>query len=138
MKYLLDTCVLTDLTKKDVNAGLLAWYKKQKEEDLYISVVTLSEISKGVALLTQGRKKKILIGWFEEIRDVFADQTIAIDSSMAVLAGHIEAQKKSVGLNFSLADCLLAATVQIKKLTIVTRNEKDFTKLDCDVINPWQ
>ncbi|MCA9407232.1 MAG: type II toxin-antitoxin system VapC family toxin [Candidatus Omnitrophica bacterium] len=137
MKCIIDTCVITDLTKKSVNAGLLAWYKQQKEDDLFISVISLAEISKGIELLAQGKKRKGLQQWFENMIHAFEDRIIPVEREVAILGGKIEANMKIKGFNFSLSDCLIAAAAVQTGMKVVTRNQKDFEKLGCDVLNPW-
>ena len=109
------------------------------ESLLFLSVLTLGEIRKGVAALPQGRRRTHLESWLEvELRARFADRILPIDSAVADRWGLLAARAKRQGKALSTIDGLLAATAIHHGLTVVSRNTADFVNLDVPVLNPWE
>jgi predicted nucleic acid-binding protein len=105
---------------------------------LYLSVLTLGEIRKGLAGLTQGRRRTRLETWLEvELRARFAGRILPIDAAVADRWGLIAAGAKRQGKTLSAIDGLLAATALHHNLTIVSRNVSDFADARVQVLNPW-
>lgn len=98
MKSLLDTCVLTELGKDDGNPFVKAAVADIATADLYLSVLTLGEIAKGIALLVAGRKKAALSKWFARLENQYADRVLGIDIETAHLWGEITAHHQKSGI----------------------------------------
>jgi predicted nucleic acid-binding protein len=106
---------------------------------LYLSVLTLGEIRKGLAGLAQGVRRTRLETWLEiEIHARFSGRILPIDAAIADRWGLLAADAKRLGKPLSTVDALLTATALHHNLTIVTRNVADFTDLSVSILNPWE
>lgn len=138
MSWLLDTCVICEPTRKAPSPRVLAWLDRQAEESLYLSVLTLGEIRKGVALLPAGSKRKRLERWLaHDLVERFAGRILPVDTGVADAWGRLQAAAETTGRPRPTLDSLLAATAQANGLTLVTRNTADFTGPGSEVLNPW-
>ncbi len=137
MNYLLDTCFISELRKPKPKKSVLDWFDAVEEHCLYISVLTIGELRYGISLLPDDRKKKDLETWLSSIEESYAELIIPVEAEVAKEWGDMRASAQVKGHKISVVDGLLAATSSIYKLTLVTRNEKDFTATGIEVINPW-
>ncbi|MET0606599.1 MAG: type II toxin-antitoxin system VapC family toxin [Beijerinckiaceae bacterium] len=138
MNYLLDTNVVSELARRDADRRLLAWAGSLAEEQVYLSVVTIAEIRKGIALLPQGKRRSSLDEWLREgLLDRFRQRIVGVGVEIAELWGLLAAQARSKGAGFPAMDGFLAATALKHQFAIATRNTKDFSQLNVKVINPW-
>jgi predicted nucleic acid-binding protein len=136
--YLLDTNCISELVRVKPQPSVIAWMETADETLLYLSVLTLGEIRKGLAGLTQGRRRTRLETWLEvELRARFAGRILPIDAAVADRWGLIAAGAKRQGKTLSAIDGLLAATALHHNLTIVSRNVSDFADARVQVLNPW-
>lgn len=134
MSYLLDTNVISELVKKRPNAELIRWFEMVPDDSLYLSVITLGEIRKGVEKLSNEDKKTRLRTWLEhELRDWFGEHILPIDHRVADRWGRLQDHTRKT---MPAIDSLLAATALHFDLSLVTRNEKDFAYPGLEVINP--
>lgn len=138
MKYLLDTCVISELTKPVPNSDVISWLNSIDADKLFISVITIGEIQKGLSKLSDIKKKKKLTEWLNTLLDKYQDRLISIDLKVAEKWGFLLGNSEKKGVSISSIDGLLAATVYTHNLTLVTRNESDFIHVDIPVFNPWQ
>jgi toxin FitB len=138
VKALLDTCVLSELRRPDGHPGVKEAVSDLADGDLFLSVLTLGEIAKGVALLTAGRKKKALTSWLNGLETKFGDRILAIDVETARLWGELTALAQKAGEIIPAVDGLLAATALRHGLHVVTRNTRHFEASGALVLNPWQ
>jgi toxin FitB len=137
--YLLDTNCISELVRVKPNPGVLAWIEAADETLLYLSVLTLGEIRKGLALLPQGRRRTHLEAWLEvELTARFASRILAIDTAIADRWGLLAANAQNAGKPLSIIDGLLAATALHHNLTVVSRNLSDFTHTQVQVVDPWK
>jgi len=136
--YLLDTNVISEVTKPVVNENVLAWLKNCDEDRLFLSVISLAEISRGVALMEQGKKRDEIARWLAaDLPLRFEKRLIYIDEKVALEWGNLMACTKKQGKNLSVMDGFIAATVIVHEMVLVTRNVKDFAGLDIEILNPW-
>jgi predicted nucleic acid-binding protein len=106
---------------------------------LYLSVLTVGEIRKGVAGLPQGRRRTRLETWLEvELQARFAGRIVPIDAAVADRWGLIAAGTRRKGKVLPVIDGLLAATALHHNLTVVSRNARDFASAQVQVLNPWE
>jgi len=139
LKYLLDTCVISELIKKEKNNKVVKWIKKRKESSLFISVLTVGEIQKGISKLPDSHKKEYLKTWIDnDLKKRFAGRILEITEEIATTWGEIQAKSESEGKKMPAIDSLIAATAIKNNLTVVTRNEKDIENSGCKSINPWE
>lgn len=136
MSYLLDTNVLSELVRATPDPTVVAWFDDQVPDDsLYISVLTLGEIRKGVESVADSRRKEKLRLWLEHtLPDWFEDRVLAVDEAVAEQWGRLLAE---VGRPVPAIDSLLAATALHHDLRMVTRNVNDFDFPGVEVIDPW-
>ncbi len=137
MNYLLDTCFISELRKPKPKQSVMDWFESVDEHGLYISALTIGELRYGIALLPDNTKKKDLETWLRSIEDSFAELIIPVDAEVAKKWGAMRASAQAKGYNISVVDGLLAATCSTHRLTLVTRNEKDFTATGIEILNPW-
>jgi toxin FitB len=132
--YLLDTNVLSETRKKKADPGVLAFLEAAESSSLYISVLTVGELHKGV--VAKMRKDpaagKSLAGWVEGLEFGFADRILGIDAATARLWGEWSGERPR-----PVVDTLLAATAVLHGLTLVTRNESDVRGIQVKLHNPW-
>ncbi len=138
MKILLDTCVLSELYKPKPSQVVKDTISGIRDEDLYLSVITLGEIKKGITLLSESRRRHDLILWFEGMELEYKDRILSIEPSTAMIWGEITANLQKKGLTIGAADGLIAATAMNYGLHLMTRNVKDFQDTGVLLINPWE
>jgi predicted nucleic acid-binding protein len=136
MSYLIDTNVLSELRKKQVNQQVLQWANNTPLELMYVSVLSLGEIRKGVELLTEVQRKEMLKIWLEHtLPQQFKARILKIDAAVASKWGLLQAEMKRP---LPMMDSLLAATALHYNLSLVTRNVADFNYPRLTIINPWE
>lgn len=135
MSYLVDTNVLSELRRKQPDAGVVAWFARRPPITLYLSVLTLGEIRKGIASVADEERRLALSDWLEtELPAFFTGRILGLDAAVADRWGRLVA---AAGRPLPAIDSLLAATALEHDLVLVTRNTKDFADLPLQVINPW-
>ena len=134
--WLVDTNVISELRRRDPDANVRAWFAQRPATELYLSVLTLGEIRKGVEALTDSGRRTVLNQWLErELPVFFAARLLPIDGAVAHQWGLLLAE---AGRSLPAIDSLLAATALHHNLVLVTRNLKDFAGLPVQVLNPWE
>lgn len=135
MSYLLDTNVLSELRRKAPNDGVVDWMARRPTSTLYLSVLTLGELRKGVEAVTEAGRRAALLDWLEaDLPAFFTGRILPIDVRVADRWGRMVA---AAGRPVPAIDSLLGATAAHYGLSLVTRNVRDFADLGLDVINPW-
>ena len=137
--FLVDTNCISEVVRVKPEPRVLAWIEAADESLLYLSVLTLGEIRKGLAALPQSRRRSRLETWLEvELQARFSGRILPIDVAVADRWGLLAANAKVSGKTLSTIDGLLAATAIHHNLTIVSRNVSDFTRVPVQVLNPWE
>lgn len=135
MSYLIDTNALSELRRKKPNAAVVQWFAQRPSRSLYLSVLTLGEIRKGVEGVSDAKRRATLIDWLEvDLPNFFTGRILTVDAAVADRWGRLLAQAKRP---LPVVDSLLAATALTHDLTLVTRNLKDFSVTGLNVLNPW-
>lgn len=135
MSYLLDTNVLSELVRNRPDSAVVSWFDQVPDDGLYISVLTLGEIRKGVEQVADAARKEKLRVWLEHtLPDWFEDRVLPVDEGVAEYWGRIVAE---VNRPVPAIDSLLAATALHHNLRMVTRNVADFQFTGLEVVNPW-
>ncbi len=136
MSYLIDTNVLSELRRRKPDPGVVAWFEERPATTLYISVLTLGEIRKGIEALGNSNRKLKLLDWLETgLPAFFSGRILPIDTEVADRWGRLLA---AAGRPLPAIDSLLAATALAHGLALVTRNVNDFPHPDLQIINPWE
>lgn len=136
MRILLDTCVLAEFHRGNEVARQAI--KDLPDENLFISALSIGEISKGISLLDTGKKKKALMDWLLTLGTTFGDRVIPIDKETAELWGHLSARAQKSGVVVPAVDGLICATALQHGLAVMTRNAKHFSISGIHVIDPWR
>jgi toxin FitB len=137
--FLLDTNCISELVRVKPDPRVLQWMDAADESLLYLSVLTLGEIRKGVAVLPQSKRRTRLETWLElDLRSRFPGRIQSIDAAIADRWGLLAAEAKRKGRPLSAIDGLLAATALHHNLTIVSRNIGDFAGTQVPTLNPWE
>ena len=138
MNFLLDTNLVSEWTKPRPNLGVVRWLADADEDRVFISVVTIAELRHGVERLAIGRRRKRLNEWIEgELLFRFDERILPIDAATADAWGRIVAHREGLGRPIGTMDAFIAATAQVHKLTLATRNQTDFQASVAAVVNPW-
>ena len=135
MSYLVDTNVLSELRNRKPDANVTAWMQPRPRQSLYLSVLSLGEIRKGIEGVADPAFRQTLTDWLEvELPNYFVGRLLGIDEAVADRWGRVQAR---AGRTLPVIDGLLAATALQHDLTLVTRNVKDFAGLGVQLVNPW-
>jgi predicted nucleic acid-binding protein len=137
LRFLLDTNAVSEPTKPQPNASYSQWLDSVREIDLFVSVITLGELRRGVALLPQGPKRERYEMLHSELAVWFGDRVLSVDEEVAATWGDLSAQHRRLGRHPSVGDELLAATALVHDLVVVTRNVTDFEHSGCKFHSPW-
>ena len=138
MKYLLDTCLISELIRKEPHPAVIDWLDAQDEQKLYLSVLNLGELQKGISKLTAGAKKDELQAWVAlDLVERFAGRILDIDLATALCWGRLQGEAEQAGEKLPVMDALIAATAAAHGLVVVTRNVKDMERCKARVLNPW-
>jgi predicted nucleic acid-binding protein len=136
--FLLDTNCISELVRPKPDARVMEWMGEADEATLYLSVLTLGEIRKGVAGLAHGKRRVRLEKWIEvDLQARFAGRIVQIDAPIADRWGSIAAEARRRGKALAVIDGLLAATALYHDLTLVSRNVGDFSIAQVSLFNPW-
>lgn len=139
MKYLLDTCVISELVAKHPNPQVVDFVDALDSDGVYLSVITIGEIAKGVEKLPKSKRKQDLHSWLKEDLLVrFSGRIIPLDTEVLMQWGVLVARLESTGITLPAIDSLVAATTLTHKLTLVTRNVDDFSSTGIEIVNPWE
>lgn len=139
MKYLLDTCVISELVAKQPNPKVVEFVDSLDSDDVYLSVITIGEIAKGIEKLPKSKRKQELHTWLKEDLLVrFDGKIIPLDTDVLLEWGLLTARLESTGKTLPAMDSLIAATVLAHKFALVTRNVDDFDGAGVEIVNPWE
>ena len=137
MNYLLDTCVISELVKPSPAKSVIDWLNTTPTERLYLSVITIGEIRKGLTKLPESKRKDGLTHWLNTLLEDYEDRILSIDLKTSENWGFIQGNSEKKGNPMSTIDSLIAAIVYTHNFTLVTRNEDDFIQAGIPIINPW-
>ena len=128
-RYLLDTNIISNVTKAVPSESLLAWMAEQADETLYISALTIAEIRRGVLEKPAGRRRDQLEAWFsgpEGPSALFADRVLPFDEKAGLVWARLMVDGSTQGRSRSALDTMIAAIAEANDCIVVTDNEKDF------------
>ncbi|MCA1636913.1 MAG: type II toxin-antitoxin system VapC family toxin [Acidobacteria bacterium] len=137
MMFLLDTCIISEPKKKRPSKRVLEWLDAQDESKLYLSVLTVGEIRKGIAKLESSRKKAELEKWLEKLRMRFSRRILPLSEKTFLVWGKMYGEFERKGVVRPAFDSLLEATALENDMIFVTRNVKNFHHSQVTILNPW-
>lgn len=139
MNYILDTCVISELLKIKPEKKVINWIDSVDEDKLYLSVVTIGELEKGVSKLKSSRRKKLITEWLhEDLLNRFINRILILDIATFMTWDQLIASLEHQDLKMPTIDSLIAATALTYSYCLVTRNEQDFRNCDIQLLNPWR
>lgn len=132
---LLDTVALSELMKSRPNTDVLAWFRRQDPSAVFISVVTLGEIERGIERQRQEDPAfaRRLEGWRDGVIDEFGERVLPVTTDISLLWGRLGGQRGHLNV-----DLLIAATALTRDLTVVTRNVRHFDGTGAKILNPFE
>lgn len=133
--YLVDTNVISELTRAKPSAAVEAWLARQ--HSVKLSAVSVIEIEYGLARLVAGEKRDRLTKWFEQVLASPAIEVVAIDTAVARAAGRMKHLSEAAGRTRPFADLIIAACAQVTGSVVATRNTDDFDDLGIAILNPF-
>lgn len=137
MRVLLDTCVLSEIRKAHGNQSVRRAVEEIAEDDLFLSVISIGEIAKGIELLEDSKRKRALQRWLQTLERDYASRLLPIDREAGHIWGELTAAAQKLGKTVASNDGLIAATARRYGLHIMTRNVADFEPTGVMLINPW-
>jgi predicted nucleic acid-binding protein len=136
--FLLDTNCISEVVRLRPEPNVVRWLENAEEQSLYLSVLTLGEIRKGLVNVPQGQRYAQLETWLNvELRERFAGRILSVDAGVAERWGVLIGEAKRAGKTIPVVDSILAATALHHDLTVVSRNVADFQLAQVAVVNPW-
>jgi predicted nucleic acid-binding protein len=138
VRYLLDTCALSELVKSTPDAHVIRWFEARKAHELCISAMTWGELQRGVTKLPESKRRSELTLWLQQLETGFEDRILAFDKNVSRVWAHMTAQAETQGKSMAAFDSIIAATARAHDCKLVSRNVRDFVNAGIDVINPWQ
>lgn len=138
-RFLLDTNIISELVRPEPNENLISWLSAQDDRTLYLSVITMAEIMRGIAKLDDGKKKNKLYNWVKnEIPKKFEGRIFDFDQESAFVWGTLQGEGDRSGCPKPVMDVQIAAIAVRYGLILVTRNVKDFSLFDVEIFNPFE
>ncbi len=137
MRVLLDTCVLSELRRPGAHPGVVTAVESLDSDSLFLSVVSVGEIAKGIGLLDPGQHKRVLQTWLDTLEQHYASRLLPIDLETARIWGELTASAQRAGRVVPAVDGLIAATARRHGLHVMTRNVPDFEPTGVMLLNPW-
>jgi predicted nucleic acid-binding protein len=132
---LLDTNVISELVRPTPEARVIAFVQQQK--NLWLSSITIHELSYGAERAPDTRRRSTLIAWVADIKAQFSGRIVDIDTDVAEQAGQMRASAAAFGITADPMDALIAACAAARGADLATRNTRDFGRLGVPLINPW-
>lgn len=137
MKVLLDTCVLSEIRLPRGEPKVQAAVAALEDDDIFLSVLSIGELTKGICLLPESRRKRNLAQWLSGLERQYQDRILGVDRETAVIWGEVLARCQRAGTAAPAIDALLAATAMRHGLHVMTRNTRDFAVTGALIVDPW-
>lgn len=139
MNYILDTNVISELVAAQPNPNVIAWLEEIDPNQIYLSVIAIGELQKGIDKLPNSKRKQALEQWLKDDLLVrFQDHLLCIEVDTLLIWGSLNAELEALGRPISAMDGLLASTAKQQRYTLVTRNTSHFENTGILLKNPWQ
>jgi predicted nucleic acid-binding protein len=138
VSYLLDTSAVSELVKPAPDEGLTEWLSQADEASLFLSVLTIGELEKGIAKLPDGKRRARLHQWVRrDLAERFAQRVLPVDLQVAARWGALVGESERRAVPLPVMDSLICATCLVYGLTAITRNRIDFERCGVECLSPW-
>ena len=137
MKFLVDTCVLSEWKRKTPNERVLEWLSSLNAEDVWISILTVGELRKGILRLPKSRRRSSFVVWLDELIEAYRPRILPVAFDEIERWAELTAASEARGCPVSVVDGLLAATASANQLVFATRNIQDVVSMRVPLFNPW-
>lgn len=137
MRALLDACILSELRRPKGSAAVRAAVDAVDDGDLFLSVLSIGELAKGIALVKDNAQKRKLASWLQKLESEYADRLLPVDLETARIWGELTAAAQAAGKTIPAVDGLIAATALRHGLHVMTRNTVDFAPTGVMLMDPW-
>jgi toxin FitB len=138
LSFLLDTNVISEWVKVQPHPGVIRWLDEADEDRVFLSVISIAEIGRGIELMPKGRRRDRIAAWLkDELPIRFEGRILPVDLAIAQEWGVMFEKARSRGSTLGIMDAFLAATAHAHELMLVTRNTKDFQQLGTALFDPW-
>ena len=137
MKFLLDTCFLSELVKPVPEPSVLKWMEQRDDQTLFVSAMTFAELQRGVARLAESRRRAELTSWLAQLEVNFSDRVLPFTVATSRYWATMCAQTEAAGRSMTAFDSIIAASALEHGLALVTRNVRDFSQAPVVLVNPW-
>jgi predicted nucleic acid-binding protein len=138
LSFLLDTNVISEWVKPRPHAGVIRWLAEADEDRVFISVISIAEVRRGLERMANGQRRDRIAAWlWEDLPARFEGRILPVDLAVAQEWGVTVERARSRGIGLGIMDAFLAATAEARELTLVTRNTKDFRGLGMEIFDPW-
>ena len=139
MTYLLDTNVISELVTRQLNPRVIAWIDALDPQEIYLSVITIGELAKGIEKLPASTRKDTLLDWLDsDLLLRFSGRILSVDTATMRTWATLTAQLERVGRPLPVIDSIIAALALQHRFILATRNSADFQDTGVDLVNPWQ
>ncbi len=138
MNYLIDTCLFAEFRKPQPKQRVINWIADQIEETLFLSVVTIGEIQKGISALTPSKKRIALENWLQNLIFRYDGRILPLGTDEMLYWGDTIIKLEKKGRVLPFMDSVIAATALAHNLVLVTNNEADFKNTGVKISNVWK
>ncbi|MBF0547712.1 MAG: type II toxin-antitoxin system VapC family toxin [Candidatus Riflebacteria bacterium] len=138
MRYLLDTCTISEFSKPYPDKNVSEWMARIQPERLFLTSITVGEIRKGLAKLPNSKRKVKISEWINTLLEEYESRIISIDLPVAENWGENQGLSENEGKPIPTIDGLIASVARVHNLVLVTRNEQDFENCNVSILNPWK
>lgn len=139
MRYLLDTCVISEIIKPVPDKKVISWLAGQEESSLFLSVLSFGEIEKGIEKAPDNTRKKKLKLWVEEdLKQRFEGKILPVDLHVSTMWGSLQDIAEKIGKPMPSIDGLIAVSGLVNNCIVVTRNTSDMEQSTVELFNPWR
>jgi predicted nucleic acid-binding protein len=139
LKFLLDTNVVSELTKAQPNKAVVQWLNAAEEDFLFLSAATLAEVRYGLERLEEGARRNALEKWVADfLEERFEGRILSVDELVAKVWAQVLVRSEKNGRRMAIMDAFQAACAQVHGLTLVTRDEEGFSGFHGEILNPWK
>lgn len=138
MNYLLDTCLISEFKKPQPSPKVVEWLSGQIEETLFLSVITIGEIQKGISNLPASKKRTDLEIWLHNLIVRYDGRILPLAVKEMLFWGETIIKLEQKGRVLLFIDSLIAATALAHNLTLITKKESDFKNTNVKILNVWK